>query len=407
VALLHKDYTWSTGNGNVYVWKVVNTRNPGASPVQSASTQTLDENGNVTVSAVYDYGNLTTPAKTYSYTYLTDANYTNRYIWNRVAQVTTTPGGIVLVTNTYDAYGYQAWAMVSRTGAAQHDDTNYGTGMVYRGNVTSRSSLGGNANMSYESTGVVVSTDDGAGHVVNSAPSADTSYSLPGVLTPGRNGNLATTVTYAASWAVTSVTGPNGASGATTYDSYGRPKQTSIPDGAVTNYAYAYYQSAGANQQTATLTTGTASRWKRTTLDGFGRVTRVENGNGSTTVSQVDTQYAPCACSPLGKMSQVSMPYAQGGRPVWTTYGYDASGRTVSVTAPDGSVNPATNWVVGQTYDANGNAGVYQLLVGYRNGDMHSPGPTAPKRWPSTPTTSPTASATEPFRLPVDAPGST
>jgi len=191
---------------------------------------------------------------------------------------------------------------IARTGLALHDDTNYGTGMVYRGNVTSRSSLGGNANMSYESTGVVVSTDDGAGHVVSSTPSADTSYSLPGTLTPGGNANLATTVTYASSWAVTSVTGPNGASGTTTYDSYGRPQSTTIPDGAVTNYAYTYVGIGGAtaNQQTATLTTGTATRWKRTTLDGFGRVVRVENGNGSTTVSQVDTEYAPCACSPLG-----------------------------------------------------------------------------------------------------------
>ena len=32
------------------------------------------------------------------------------------------------------------------------------------------------------------------------------------------------------------------------------------------------------------------------------------------------------------------MPYAPGGTPVWTTYAYDGSGRTVSVTAPDGSV---------------------------------------------------------------------
>jgi YD repeat-containing protein len=146
-------------------------------------------------------------------------------------------------------------------------------------------------------------------------------------------------VTYANSWAVTSLTGPNGANGTTTYDSYGRPEKTKIPDGAETTYTYAY--PAMANQQTATLGTGTAARWKRTTQDGFGRVTRVESGNGAATnpsVSQVDTQYAPCACSPLGKMWRVSMPYAPGGTPVWTTYTYDGSGRTLTVTAPDGSV---------------------------------------------------------------------
>src|SRR5207245_1317615 len=54
-------------------------------------------------------------------------------------------------------------------------------------------------------------------------------------------------------------------------------------------------------------------------------------------VASVQTQYAPCACSPLGKMSRVSQPYAPGATPVWTSYTYDGSGRTLTVTAPDGS----------------------------------------------------------------------
>jgi hypothetical protein len=61
--------------------------------VQSKSTQTLDTNGNITDSAVYDYGNLSTPVKTYHYTYLTGANYAMRHIMNRVSQVTVTVGG--------------------------------------------------------------------------------------------------------------------------------------------------------------------------------------------------------------------------------------------------------------------------------------------------------------------------
>ena len=95
------------------------------------------------------------------------------------------------------------------------------------------------------------------------------------------------------------------------------------------------------NQQTAVVNTG-AGRWKRTTLDGFGRVTMVESGTGTTTntpVSQMDTKYAPAGCSPMGQVSQVSMPYAGGAQPTaWTTYAYDERGRKTSVTAPDGSV---------------------------------------------------------------------
>jgi len=71
-------------------------------------------------------------------------------------------------------------------------------------------------------------------------------------------------------------------------------------------------------------------------MDGFGRTARVEEGHDSVTVSQVDTQYAPCACSPLGKMSQVSQPYAPGSGQSWTVYTYDGSGRTLSLTLPDG-----------------------------------------------------------------------
>ena len=88
------------------------------------------------------------------------------------------------------------------------------------------------------------------------------------------------------------------------------------------------------------LGTGTTARWVRTTVDGFGRVTRVESGNGPADDAAVrgGHHYDPCACSPVGKVSQVSMPYAPGETAVWTSYTYDGSGRTLTVTAPDGSV---------------------------------------------------------------------
>jgi len=57
----------------------------------------------------------------------------------------------------------------------------------------------------------------------------------------------------------------------------------------------------------------------------------VDTGNGSTTVSVAETQYAPCACSPLGKLWRTSRPHAPGAPPIWTTYTYDASGRTMRI----------------------------------------------------------------------------
>jgi hypothetical protein len=50
-----------------------------------------------------------------------------------------------------------------------------------------------------------------------------------------------------------------------------------------------------------------------TTLDGFGRPALVARGDTSGAHSCTGTVYARCACSPLGKIQQVSQPYQSGG----------------------------------------------------------------------------------------------
>jgi len=388
-ALLHKDYSWGLDAiGNVFVSSVLTTLNPGASnAVQTATVQTPDPNGygNIIQRQVFDYGNLSTPARTYNYTYVTDPNYTSRYIRNRLlsASVTSSSGNLTLATNCYDATSgcgtslstdtnsNWQWYLPQYYPAAQtllHDVANYWTGFTYRGNLTKSVALSGTTRFYYDIGGVPIKAVNGAGQTVSVTPDS-TSSSLPTSLAPNGNGSLATSVSYAASWAVASVTGPNGAPGVTTYDSYGRPATTTSPDGLVTNYTYTYYPSA--NTQTATINQPaplSGTRWKRTTLDGFGRTIRLETGHDGVTVSTVDTQYAPCACSPLGKVSAVSQPYAPGATPVWTTYTYDGSGRTLSVTLPDGAsvtrysyqgnqttvTDPAGKWKTSST-DAMGN----------------------------------------------------
>ena len=237
--LLRKQYTWtSDANGNVYLGTGVTTATPASNPLQSKSVQVVDVYGNVTQQQVYDYGNLSTPARTYNLTYVTDGNYVSRYIRNRLLTATVTPAGgnaVTLVTNTYDGYALPGCSPVAgltaRTGLRLHDDTNYGTGFTYRGNLTFTSSMSGARCTGYETTGVVTGMMDGSGRRVEVTADSSTGYSLPGMLKPDGSSTLATTVTYASSWAVTSVTGPNGANGTTTYDSYGRPTSTKIPDG--------------------------------------------------------------------------------------------------------------------------------------------------------------------------------
>jgi len=121
----------------------------------------------------------------------------------------------------------------------------------------------------------------------------------------------------------------------------GFPTSTVSPYGATTTNSYHTYNT-GSDGKPTTTTSITNNHFTRQTLDGMGHVILQETGTVSgstlTTVSQVTSIYAPCGCSPMGKLSQVSEPYAPGGTPVYTTYTYDGMGRTLSVTLPDGSV---------------------------------------------------------------------
>jgi hypothetical protein len=106
-----------------------------------------------------------------------------------------------------------------------------------------------------------------------------------------------------------------------------------------------------------TATTGT--RIVKTTVDGLGRTVRVETGDSNGTQSMVDTTYDSCACSPLGKVKSVSRPYAPGATPVWTTYTYDALGRTTRIDPP-GATGAVTYVYVGNATTVTDPAGKWK-----------------------------------------------
>jgi RHS repeat-associated protein len=203
-----------------------------------------------------------------------------------------------------------------------------------------------------------VTNNTGNGVASSVTTTSSTNYAAPSQITTNA---LSSSMTWSGFLGLSSATGPNGDTASITYDANARPHTVTSPYGAVTTYTY--NDTASPPNRIAT----TNGHWVKAVMDGFGRTIQTVTGYGTTTVSTVDAQYAPCGCSPLGKLSQQSQPYSPGGSDAWTTYTYDASGRTSSSVLPDGSptsyvyqgnqvtvTDPASKWKT-FTMDAFGN----------------------------------------------------
>ena len=323
----------------------------------------LDIYGNTIQTKLYDYGNPATPARTYNYTYLNGSLYLNAYIRNRLTQATVTgsSGTVTLETDSYDGF-----SVTNRTGITAYDSLFNGP----RGNRTTTIQPGSTRNVHYDIGGMPVTADDGFGHSVTINPAPNTNFAAPGAILPNGSSTYQSTYTYTPALQPAVATDPNSNTTTSTYDSYGRLATSTTVTRTQTTYAYDYSQhTVSASATNTQWPIGTLAHWQRTTTDGFGRTIKTEAGADSNTIlSVVDTQYGPCACSPLGKISRVSQPHALNETPVWTTYTYDASGRTLTVTAPDGGsttsyVYQGTQTTITDpaghsktyTYDARGN----------------------------------------------------
>ena len=167
---------------------------------QYKDEQTLDPYGNVTETKHFGFRNLVTPVRTVTHSYLTgNPVYRGRYINNRLVSSTVTGAArlgdpvstIALVTNTYDQYGA---GLVNRVGLREHNSANYGTGFLYRGDVTRSTTPGWVTNLSYDVTGMVVTSDDGNGTSVTILPAANNA--APQAIAPNSQANLQAAQTY-------------------------------------------------------------------------------------------------------------------------------------------------------------------------------------------------------------------
>jgi len=190
--------------------------------------------------------------------------------------------------------------------------------------------------------GTVASVLASDGTSYNASSDAATNYAAPQTITAQ---SYSTSVAYNSWLGVTQTTGQNGEQLQMAYNGWGLPTSGTSPYGAVTNYTY-----SGANTLPVTQARTGPDGYTQTTLDGMGRAIKVLRGPSSSQVqSEMDTVYAPCACSPLAKLQKTSQPYAPGGTPVWTTYTYDGIGRTLTVTQPEGASTTTYSYSGNQT----------------------------------------------------------
>ena len=355
--------TWTTDtHSRPYVASVLTTIDPGqAYAKQSKAEQTLTQYGFATQRKAFEYGNLTTPARTYNNTlFLGYGNYGEEdaykalYIRDRMKTSVVTDGtqSITLFDSLWD-YG----TLTLRSGLTQFDP-NYSGGPPWRrGNLSQADAYGAPLTHFYRDvTGTMTSMVQGAyygqaGYATTYTPTSNNT--VPGAITVG---SLTENMSWNAFLGLTQDTKPNSNQTSLTYDSYARQATVTSPTGATTTYSY--------TNSPPTTTVTTNGKWTKTTYDGLGRPIRVETGHGTTTVSIVDSEYAPCACSPMGKLKRVTRPYAPGpgNNQHWTTYTYDALGRTVSVALPS-SAGTTTYLYEGNTVKTTDPAGKWKKFT--------------------------------------------
>jgi YD repeat-containing protein len=356
--------------------------------------------GNIVGRSVNDYG---TPGSgspgaslsttTYSYLHDTNPAYAAANIADRVSQVQVyNQSALASLTNiTYDNFIQTAQSALTSPGwTTNHDNTNYGTKTTLRGLPTKVQKCSGPVSgtpstscastittyTNYNTLGQPTLSIDGNSNSTYIAYT-NVQWPLPPANTNSGSAFLITTTAPTTTdnpsgIAVSHVTkqyqdvntglviaksDQNGNLTTQTYDCLMRPLVTARPDGGSTTISYGpaannssnpCTQSQNPNQaatnqiQTKILESSSSSKVSTTTLDGMGRkisqstaTTPFDAKCGSLTV---DTTY-----DALSRVSFVSNPYCIASQSTdgLTQYTYDAIGRLITKTNPDGS---AQNW---------------------------------------------------------------
>lgn len=353
------------------------------------------------------YSGVPAPDRTTTYAYQGGSNYlsSSRNIANLPTSVTVTNSSGGTVAKTLFSYDGATLVTSGATGVKNHDDTNFGSGLAYRGNLTQVQQLvSGTSNyltkcMTYDITGQLRTATDWNTSCSSANTTAygysDAFYTDAGDTNP-LSGYTPTTLTNAY---LTQITYPTvnsvtlkeysgyywgtgqkalskDANGQSTYfhfyDSLNKPTSTILPPtSAGTGWTYEAYNSTdvqvdiGIGITSSTLSISCSAnvgdcRHDQIVNDTMGRITSsklVSDPDGATiTAYTYDSN---------GRSSTVSNPYRNSSDTTYglTTTAYDGMDRTIQATQPDGSIQ-YTSYGAGVT--ANGNLGLSsQQCSGY------------------------------------------
>ena len=330
------------------------------------TTWSYNSNEMVTEQDDYDFGTTALPnppGPLLKKTVTSYASFGSNHIVDKPANVKTYDStGSTLVAET--DFGYDETVPTSVASVVQH------SGGCQCGNATTVSVWVNSSGTklktthTYDTTGQVLSTTDPA---LNATTYSYADSFSSGGPTGGVSNAYVTTVTHPqtsgighvehfsyayASGEVTSSTDQNNLVTSYKYnDSLARLTETDSPDGGMTTISY---NDAAYNPSTPSPSITTTKKINYSTnvvtvsaMDGLGHVVRKEVTSDPQGVVYTDTAY-----DGMARVMSSSNPYRSGtdatGSPGTTSYNYDAIGRKIAETAPDGSVI-ATSYCAGST----------------------------------------------------------
>jgi len=308
---------------------------------QSHVSYSYDSFGNVNQVQEYGFGNVL--ARTTQTDFQTSSAYTAVNILNRPLETRIYNASGSLVDKVDYAYDSMSSLSITVTGATNHDDTDFGSTMLTRGNLSSTtryptpgSSTGAiSRNFTYDTVGNLRTAQVDCCQSESINYSSITQYAFPDSVTKGASGGtqLTTSHTYDNSTGlVTSMTDANGQKTAYTYnDPANRLTETAGPLGSDVKVSY-NDSAAEATSTTSTLldTSTNARAVNVVTADGLGHIVQQQTQNVSgTTQSTVQSKY-----DGVGQLIQSSNPFGPSETAQFTTNIYDGLGRITQATPP-------------------------------------------------------------------------